>query len=498
MNIIMKMQLIYNKITLTIFKMKLFIISLLFYATFIINGVGQTNLLEIREDEKTKISEDSENVKSEIKDLLTKFLIRFQQASTMIDLSLPSTDEQLISAESQSRFTSNFSYSSKIYNDLQLYPEVISPKDYAAFVATYYPKGISPSELTFTDVLLKDLRFNVEAQIYEISIRVSKVLNTAVDENKLNPKKSKIKTYKEGREHKLDMVINVSESLDYKTMSILSIIGERKERPAEKKRWLNLSITAGLNKPEIGIQAWANNSSSLIKVSPGISFGPGLSYSLEILRRKGHYFVGGINSVYHTFNIKSDQIDCNFENQVLAASGIRGAHVLRIKDFSESSIFTLEGLFGLSFNFTPNSIINSYGLGLFIKPVYSVYSGKANGKLTMHQIVGNTEVWCTEELNQIPERNFNPLNFFISASPFYEFDVDRRGYRRMRINLDINYSLTNWIKGQDGNLASSDFISGNQIINPSLNNISLLFSSFKPHYLGFRLEYKFNLNPNTQ
>ena len=83
---------------------------------------SQDNILEVREDENTKVSEECLLVKADVKNIVSSLLIQFQQVCTFIDRSLPEGETAKVTEKSQEAFVEMFEYSSKIYNDLLTYP----------------------------------------------------------------------------------------------------------------------------------------------------------------------------------------------------------------------------------------------------------------------------------------------------------------------------------------------------------------------------------------
>lgn len=441
---------------------------------------AQSEILEIREDKASQIADDCQNVKRDIKELLSKFIIRFQQASTFIDLSLPPSSEMLVTPESQEKFTKLFAYSSRVYNDLMDYPVTVSPQDYAAFVARNYIKGIPIDQLFITDVYIKSINYNPEAQIYEIGLKINKLLYTSIISENNKEKKHKL-----GRLHSLDMQLNLPRSMDSKELLIVSITGPFIVKPKPLTKWLNLDAIAGLNRPSTSTNSWVlDNSTSKLSINPGISTGIGITYFNELFRSKGHFLVLGAHSMMHQFNISSDSIDNSFSNQILQRSNIDGKNIVRYNNYKEGNSISIEALVGLSLSLKKNYRSN-LGLGVYFKPIFVLNSGKVKGDVTILQQIGKEKPWCVDPIESLSiKSDVNSNVFYFVLSPFYEKEINSNGTNRFRVNLDINYALTSLFKKT----------SFNGDINTPLGNNSIIYSKFLPHYLGLRLEYMFKLN----
>ncbi|MEI2694418.1 MAG: hypothetical protein V9E90_05055 [Saprospiraceae bacterium] len=441
---------------------------------------AQSEILEIREDKNSQIAEDCQNVKRDIKDLMSKFIIRFQQASTFIDLSLPPSSEMLVTPESQEKFTKMFAYSSRVYNDLMDYPITVSPQDYAAFVARHYNKGIPIDQLYITDVYLKSINYNADAQIYEIALKINKLLYTSILTENIKEKK-----YKQGRLHTLDMQLNLPKTMDPKDLVIISITGPFIVKPKPLTKWFNLDAIVGLNKPSITTNIWVlDNSGSKLNVSHGLSAGIGFTYFNELFRNKGHYLVVGVHGMMHQFNISSDSIDNSFSNQILQRSNIKGKNIVRYSNYSEGNNFTIEALVGLSLSLKKNYRSN-LGLGVYFKPYFVLNASKAKGDITILQQIGEEKPWCVDPIGSLSiGGDVNSNGFYFVLSPFYEKEVNSNGTNRFRVNLDINCALTSWFKNTTFNGDT----------NSPLGNNTIIYSKFLPHYLGLRFEYMFKMN----
>ncbi len=462
------------------------ILVVILYLIFNYNLEAQDAIIEVREDEKTEIGEECQLVKKDIKNIISNFLIELQQVSTFIDRNIPEGELNKVTDRSQEAFTAKFAYSSRIYNDLLLYPVTVSPQDYAAFIANYYHEGLKSSEVFITDIYLKNIGYNKEAEKYEVFLKVKKLLYTAYDEDK-----KKVKAFKVGRLHELDMSIDIPENLDASKTEILSIIGPHIERKKSKPSWLGVGLQLDYCRPELTPLNITNGSS--LKAIPGL--GGGISavyYKVLSRKKKSHALVLGGSAQVLGYSLDGNGAKVSFPETRLISNGIQGTHEFVWESKSNNSIKMVSGLAGISV-VVSQTYRRSLGIGIYVQPYYLLNSNPKTTTIRLIQRADGIE-WC----NQSIEYNTQNKSFGIAGvfSPFYQKDINDSGTKFLRVNLDISYSFLNLVESYFDNPNPSQLEGTNndipKFVNPSKSNI--FYSSFKPHYAGLRIEYLFKTN----
>jgi len=446
---------------------------------------SQDNILEVREDENTKVSEECLLVKADVKNIVSSLLIQFQQVCTFIDRSLPEGETAKVTEKSQEAFSEMFEYSSKIYNDLLTYPIHISPQDYAAFVALHFPEGLASNQVFITDVYLKKISYNKEAAKYEVALRIKKLLYTSYNEDK-----KKVKLIKEGRVHVLDMNINIPDDLMGGNAKLLSITGPIITRKKNKSSWVAMGATGMYHIPQLSVSEELSPSSSL-KLIGGAGGGLSMNYLKGLSRKKNHFLVLGIGAHILSYKIEGNKSRVNFDDTRLVQAGISGGHVLEWNEESNNSLKRLSGLIGVSLGLMKKYRSTS-GLGIYAQPYYLLNSNPKSIPLNLIQRAGNLE-WCN---SSVPlELSYNKIGYSILVSPFYEKDINDSGTRHFRINFDLSYAISSIVDQSKTNGRLIELESNiNESVIPSVIDQNIFFKSFKPHYVGIRIEYMLRSN----
>ncbi len=447
---------------------------------------SQDNILEVREDENTKVSEECLLVKADVKNIVSSLLIQFQQVCTFIDRSLPEGETAKVTEKSQEAFSEMFEYSSKIYNDLLTYPIHISPQDYAAFVALHFPEGLASNQVFITDVYLKNISYNKEAGKYEVALRIKKLLYTVYDEDK---KKVKILKGEDGL-HKLEVNINIPDDLMGQNAKFLSITGPIKTRKKNIASWIAIGATGMYHIPQLAVSEDLTPSSSL-KLIGGAGGGLSMNYLKGLSRKKNHFLVLGLGVHILSYKMKGDSSQVLYKDTRLVQAGIQGDHVLVWNKESNNSLKRVSGLIGVSLGLVKKYRSTS-GLGIYAQPYYLLNSNPKSIQLNLIQRAGDLE-WCN---SAVPlELSYNKIGYSILVSPFYEKDINDSGTRHFRINFDLSYAISSIVNQSKTNGRLIEFESNtNASVTPSVIDQNIFFKSFKPHYVGIRIEYMLRSN----
>ncbi len=476
---------------------KYFILIVILQCIYLIRSSAQSDLLKIREDQNTFICEECKNSKREIVRLVKNEILKYQQACTFIDLDMPSSASELVTGKSQEEFTEMFSYTAMVYNDLKEYSDIVSKKDYAAFVAKHFPRGISQDKLIIADVYIEKIGYNEEIKSFELKLKVTKTLFVGVNKN------DKVVQFKNGKVIPMTMLMNIPESLVEEEIKIYGITGDIITAPKAKKKEIDFFLSSGINQP--GYKLYPSITQN-IKSNYREKVGIGAQLAVGFASNKSSTFVLGLElfTQHLLFTSSNSLINHEIQNSY---NGLLSTRKIKYEGYSEDV-----RLLNAKANIGANLVLYKrnryeYGLSLYISPIYSLYSKNSASFAKIHydEVLNSfSSSWCSDSITNYQHNfsnEYSKINLSFSSILYYEKDLTYDGKKRIRVGLEYTYHITDLFSAQFLELTNINLHQSQTVTNTLINSRNFLnsvkspfISSLKPHYFGLRLSYIISLN----